>query len=252
MTDQIQNTIDVLAAKVRTKEEETNKLKKLINELCVEEGIPERYPNLSVGSGSGDQSFRKDKFYGMTLTSAARSFLEMRKSANLGAASVAEIYQAMRDGGYKFETKDEENAKIGLRAVLRKSSSIFHRLPTGDYGLLSWYPNAKAQKAATKDNADAPVRGTSKTKEKKPKTASEGDKTSDGNFTGNDQVRDMIFKMDGNFTNADVEKKLKEAFPSKAVRDGQIGTEIFKLKKKGFIRIVAERRGSVGATYTRS
>jgi hypothetical protein len=245
MSEQIQSTIEVLAAKVRSKEEEALKLKKLVNELCAELGVPERYSGLAHAA-STDTSLRKDHFYGMTLTSAARTYLEMRKSANLGAASVAEIYQAMRDGGYKFETKNEENAKITLRGVLRKSSSVFHRLPTGDYGLLSWYPNAKAPKNQVKEDENDEG-------ENAPKSSAEhASPPEEPNVTTNEEVRDAIFSMSGEFSKADVEKKLKEKFPTKSPRDTQIAVEIFKLKKKGFFRTVGERRGSVGAVYVKA
>ncbi|MEY2427419.1 MAG: hypothetical protein QOJ40_304 [Verrucomicrobiota bacterium] len=141
MADDITNTIEVLGNKVRTKEEEVKKLKKLVNELCDEVGIPARYSN--VGDAGGDSALRSDHFYGQTLTAAIRNYLDHRKSSGLGAASSVDIYRAIRDGGYKFETRNEDIAKISVNNALRKTSSIFHRLPNGQYGLLAWYPSAK-------------------------------------------------------------------------------------------------------------
>ena len=137
MNDELLNTIEVLAKKVGAKEEEANKLKKLVNELCAEAGVAVRYPNVSDTSGSVG-ALRSDHFYGQTLTAAIRNYLEHRKGSGLGAASVNDIYAAIRDGGYKFETKSEDNAKISAANTLRKSSSIFHKLPNGQYGLLEW------------------------------------------------------------------------------------------------------------------
>src|SRR5208283_2722278 len=144
MSDDILNTIDVLTKRVGAKEEEANKLKKLVNELCGEAGIAVRYPNIAEANGSIG-SIRSDQFYGQTLTAAIRNYLEQRKTSGLGAAGLNEIYLAVRDGGYKFETKSEDNAKVSVGNTLRKSSSIFHRLPNGQYGLLTWYPSAKAK-----------------------------------------------------------------------------------------------------------
>ena len=42
----------------------------------------------------------------------------------------------------------DEVALVGLRAMLRKRSNVFHKLPNGTWGLREWYPNAKASKGA--------------------------------------------------------------------------------------------------------
>jgi hypothetical protein len=249
LSDQIHSTIEVLALRVSTKEAEANKLKTLVNELCREVGLPERY-HVVAGADASARNLRKDHFYGMTLSGAARAFLEMRKSANLGAASVSEIYQAMRDGGYKFETKNDENAKITLRGVLRKMSTVFHRLPTGDYGLLAWYPKAKIPKVspAEDENGDDDLAEASPS----PKKREPRPKNDDPNVTTNDEVRGVILAMEGEFTRNDVEKALKEKFPNKSPRETQIAVEIFKLKRKGFFKTVGERRGNVGAVYIKA
>jgi hypothetical protein len=58
-----------------------------------------------------------------------------------------------------------------LRQILRKNSSIFHRLPHGAYGLLSWYPNAKPAKADDDEDSDGAEPVVRKTKSAKPKRA---------------------------------------------------------------------------------
>ena len=81
-------------------------------------------------------------------------YLEMRKAQGLGPATPREIFESLKDGGYQFETKDETNAMIGLRALLRKNTVTFHKLPSGTYGMASWYPDAKKPKV-TSDQSDA-------------------------------------------------------------------------------------------------
>ncbi len=144
MSDDILNTIEVLTKRVGAKEEEANKLKKLVNELCGEAGITARFPNIAEANGSIG-TIRSDQFYGQTITAAIRNYLEQRKASGLGAAGLNEIFTAVRDGGYKFESKNEVNAKTSIGNTLRKTSSIFHRLPNGQYGLLTWYPSAKVK-----------------------------------------------------------------------------------------------------------
>src|SRR5689334_15812692 len=140
MSDDILNTIEVLTARVASKEAELIELKKLINGLCSEARIDSKYSDVSTASSA---SLRSDQFYGQTLTTALRNYLEFRKISGQGAASVNDIFKGIKSGGYKFETNNEENQRISVGNALRKSSSIFHRLPTGYFGLLSWYPSAK-------------------------------------------------------------------------------------------------------------
>ena len=78
----------------------------------------------------------------------------MRKASNLGPATPRQIYEALVEGGYQFEAKSKDIAMVGLRSNLRKNSKTFHRLPNGQYGLLSWYPNAKAAKPNAAGNGD--------------------------------------------------------------------------------------------------
>src|SRR6266487_5634125 len=145
MRDDVQNTIELLREKIRAKEAEALKWKKVVNDLCEEEGAPLIYPKTGMDSPATIHSIRSDQFYGETLSGAARQYLEMRKASGLGAASVGDIFDAVKAGGYKFDTKDDVNAKTGVRLALRKNSSIFHRLPNGGYGLLSWYAGMKAR-----------------------------------------------------------------------------------------------------------
>lgn len=249
MSEQIMSTIEVLSAKVKTKEEEANSLKKLVNQLCVELGQPIRYENISDVS-QGISSLRSDQFYGQALSTAVRNYLEMRKVANLGAATVAEIFKALRDGGFKSETKDEENAKNTLRIALRKNSSIFHRLPNGEYGLFAWYPSAKPQ--SSKEEEDGEKESGAKTKgTKKNKTGPRRGKAENkGNAVSYDQIRQVIFKTAGNFQVSDIEAAIKKDFPSQELRAGSVSSMIFILKKKGLLRAVPATQGKKRMAYS--
>lgn len=246
MNAEILNTIEVLTNKIRAKEEEANKLKKLVNELCAEAETDIRYPDISEASGSL-AAIRSDQFYGLTLTAAIRNYLERRKASGLGAAAVAEIYRAIRDGGYKFETNREENAKISVSNALRKTSSIFHRLPNGQYGLLVWYPSAKA----------LPESGASKAKRKQATTHSKaGTNGSDAptadSVTQRD-IRDVILAQDGEFSAADIEAAVKTKYPSKQLPKTKIPGVLFLLRKdKGLLREVSPRTGKRGAVYAKA
>jgi hypothetical protein len=242
MNDEIVNTIEVLAKKVTAKEEEANKYKRLVNELCEEAGLPPRYVNIA-DSGTTITSIRSDQFYGHTLTAAIRNYLDIRKSANLGAATVSEIYGAIRDGGLKFGTKNEENAKIVVANTLRKSSSIFHRLPNGQYGLLSWYPTAKAKVETEASNGKDASTG---------KAAKKIEPKESKNTITNNEIREIILAQTGDFGVAEIEEAVKQKYPTKEFPKDKASVVVFLLKKKGLLKVVSERAGSRPAVYAKS
>jgi len=116
--------------------------KKLVNELLVRNGQAPRFTDIGRSSTPSISSIRRDQFHGRPLATAGREYLEMRGPSDrggLGAASVNEIYEALLQGGYTFDTKNDLNAKRGLREALSKNTPVFRRV--GDaYGLTEWYP----------------------------------------------------------------------------------------------------------------
>lgn len=156
MTDAFAPAIAALQAELTDLERKARELKGTINVLCKHGGNAELYPNIENEQGSTTiGSIKADTFYGKVIGTAAREFLEMRKAAGLGPATPREIYDALVQGGYQFETKNEQVALVSLRSNLRKNSRTFHKLPNGQYGLLSWYPNAKPAKSTDGENGDA-------------------------------------------------------------------------------------------------
>ena len=162
MRDELKPAIDALQADLADLERQALETKLVINRLCVRAGLDPLYPDAAATAGPTMGSLRPDSFYGKSITTAAREFLEMRRSAGLGPATPREVYEALVKGGYTFEAKEEVTAIIGVRATLRKSSAIFHRLPNGTYGLLSWYPNAKPVREEDSDDEETPSKGAAK------------------------------------------------------------------------------------------
>lgn len=144
-----------LQAKLREQEKAVAKTKTIINYLCEEAGQPPMYRDDEVNATSGvSLSIRGDQFYGQPLATCIRQILEMRKGLNQGPATVNEIYAALLEGNYQFDTKDADNAKRGLRVSLSKNNITFHRLPDGKFGLLEWYPAVKPPKQRKSGDAD--------------------------------------------------------------------------------------------------
>ncbi len=170
MTNQLnpfQPAIDALEKDLTEIERKGNALLATINVLREKAGLPPRPGGgLFVGDTGGDApkhsggapQIKHDTFFGKKMGTAARLYLEMRFETNGGTnpAKPREIFDALKEGGFVFETKDDGVAIISLRNMLRKSSQIFQKLPNGTYGLCAWYPNAKKPKAAvaTGDQAE--------------------------------------------------------------------------------------------------
>jgi hypothetical protein len=155
MREEFKPAIDALVADLRDQEHKVATTKEMINRLCKLAGGDPMFSDVDAPDRPAGAAIRADQFYGKVQTTAAREYLELRNSTNRGPATPREIFDALSAGGFQFDTKSETNAITGLRATLRKNSSIFHKLPTGHYGLRSWYPNAKATRV-DEDDVDQP------------------------------------------------------------------------------------------------
>ena len=159
--------IAVLESRLAEHERKVNELKNAINLLYDEAGRPQKYPDSDGGTGGSNLALtqiKRDSFYGKKQMTAVREYLEMRRAQGNGPATPREIYDALTAGGYTFGTKSEHIALVGLRALLRKATMVFHRLPaTGTYGLSAWYPDAKQAKADSDGDDGAAMRKSSKT-----------------------------------------------------------------------------------------
>jgi len=152
MSDHINQTIADLQVKLQEQERVVTSTKLAINTLCEIASKPPIYPNAGEETAGVSLSIASDEFYGKPLAAAMRTILEKRKLGGNGPASPRELYDALLEGGYLFDTEVEQNRLTGVRVSLRKSSKIFHRLPDKKrYGLLEWYPAAKRQ--ASKEGA---------------------------------------------------------------------------------------------------
>jgi hypothetical protein len=147
MSNHVLQTIADLEVRLRAELDVANETKRSINSLCRLAQMPERYPNVGADAEAQPTRIQADTFYGKPLMTAMRDYLLMRKVQMLGAASVNDIHDALTRGGFRFQAKDEENAKAGIRQSLTKNAEVFHKLPNGEYGLLAWYPAAKAARA---------------------------------------------------------------------------------------------------------
>jgi hypothetical protein len=163
MSSDLNAAIAALERSLSETERKANALRSAINTLCEEAGKPPKYPDIGETGEhlSVSTQIQSDTFYGKKQSTAIRMYLEIRKSQGVGPATPREVFEALRTGGYQFETKNEITALIGLRALLRKNTVTFHKLPNGTYGLATWYPDAKAGRPSDDDDENeeaAPTR----------------------------------------------------------------------------------------------
>ena len=157
MKPELMPAIELFRGKLADAERNVNQIRGALNLLLVEAGLP------PIPSGGGDQGgggtapteIAPDTFYGKRLQTAAREYLEMRRARGQGPAKPREIYEAVVAGGFQFEATSADVALVGLRAMLRKRSHVFHKLPNGTYGLTAWYPHAKAASGKATQGNDA-------------------------------------------------------------------------------------------------
>jgi hypothetical protein len=175
MSDEItEAAIAKLERSIDDYEQKIRALRTAINTMCENVGLQPRYADaMLTGSGSVKLAqIQDDTFYGKKQTTAMREYLEMRKTQGIGPASPREIFEALKQGGYQFEHKDDVVALVGLRALLRTQPNVFHKLPQGTYGLTSWYPDAKP---SADDGSRRKRRGgAKKQRSKRTKSAVEG------------------------------------------------------------------------------
>lgn len=153
MPKTLDEAIEELVADITKMEVAVREKKKTVNTLC---GVAQRDPLYPTEEPTDvvPTRIRPDQFYGQALASAVRTILETRRQQNLGAATVNEIFDVLSAGGYQFQTKSDDVSRASLRNSLAKNTTTFHKLPGGQFGLLSWYPNAKKPKAPGAGNGN--------------------------------------------------------------------------------------------------
>ncbi len=157
MDDALVQAVALLEGQLKKQERAAAETKRAVNAIFLAAGEPPRYSesDFEESRGGPSLSIRSDQFYGQPLAASIREILEMRRALKQGPVTVNELYEALLRGGFKFETKNEDNAKRGLRISLTKNTVTFHKLPDGKFGLLEWYPKAKAAKPKINGEDDA-------------------------------------------------------------------------------------------------
>ncbi len=115
MADHFEQTIADLQMDIARKEKELADHKRMVNYLCGKVGQPPLYADADAASQGSLGNIRRDRWYGQPMSTAIREYLAIAFTrCKSGSATVGEIHEAMKAGGFEF-TDDGENAKRGLR-----------------------------------------------------------------------------------------------------------------------------------------
>jgi len=162
----VQKALDRLASL----NSETVRLKRFVNDADRLNDQPPRFPeaddenaaSLSLGGHTPGVSVRRavkwppGSFFNAPLSTAVRRILEARAEAagnSPSPASVDDIYAALCDGSFAFDTSGAEAQKNGIRISLGKNSVAFVKLPNSDlFGLVEWYGARPRKPSAKKTN----------------------------------------------------------------------------------------------------
>ncbi len=144
--------INALKSDIDKLQQQINEKKKMVNQLCAYAQREPMYADISDDSYESVGRIRPDQFFGRPQATVIAEYLQMRKRSNLGAAKVREIYDALIEGGYQFNTKKEDIALVSLRNALSKNTAKFVKLPNGTYGLVEWYDKNKVKRMQQADS----------------------------------------------------------------------------------------------------
>lgn len=144
-----EEALEGLKKAIEQKQKELEDLQSAANQLSKLANMP--LQDFSVSSRSKQEiptgkGMRGDEYYGRALATVIAEILEKRNRKGMGPATIREIYEEMKDGGYRFDAKDEDLAMRGITISVRKNVAKFHKLPSGKFGLTEWYPDLKERK----------------------------------------------------------------------------------------------------------
>jgi len=142
-----QQTIADLEDRLQQLNAESQKIKSAINCLCDVMGEPPKYE--LEDRPDKMSNLRADEYYGRPLATVVTQVLNKRKEANLGAATLDEIYNQLVNGGYSFTGKNDGIKKRGIAISMSKNKKFHHILSNDTWGLTEWYPDVKEKKETT-------------------------------------------------------------------------------------------------------
>lgn len=96
---------------------------------------------VGMGSASESATIRADAFFGMSVPQAVKKYLGMTGRV---PKSPQDITEALKRGG------QEQASYNNVYTALKRTPGVI-KLPSGEWGLSDWYPNARKRGKGTED-----------------------------------------------------------------------------------------------------
>ena len=177
VTNNLEAAISDLTAKLQQQMNDVGETKRAINVLLRMVGKEPMFPDENAEQVGASFAIEPDQYYGRPLATCVQEYLEARKKATgKKAIQVEDILEALTQGGFDFKAagwRDSDRLR-SLSISLAKNNKVFHRLPNGWFGLLSWYPDVVAKKEPREKQSPVPTQEASQPDEA-------GEKTEGGN-----------------------------------------------------------------------
>ena len=144
--------LEQMVEEIRSKQVELDNQKRAANTFYRAKNEPEPFVIDDPDATAGTLRIRPDEYYGKGFATAAGNYLERRKQA----VTAEEMLKALEQGGFDFNAIGwkEENRARTVAMSLSKNTAIFHRLPSGTFGLKKWYGEAIEKKKSKKAEAE--------------------------------------------------------------------------------------------------
>jgi hypothetical protein len=149
VTNNLEAAIGDLTEKLQKQMNDVSETKRAINVLLRMVGKEPMFPDESPEQVGAALNIEPDQYYGRPLATCVQEYLEnRRKTTGKKAIQVEDILTALTQGGFDFKAQGwRDNDRLrSLSISLAKNTKVFHRLPNGWFGLLSWYPDVVAKK----------------------------------------------------------------------------------------------------------
>jgi hypothetical protein len=127
MSEKLEGAIEEVEGQIRELESKVLEHKKAVNILC---GLMGREPKYSIEvreDVNTTVAVSGDAYYGKETSEVIADILRRRKRANKGPATVADIFEAMKEGGFHFEASNDANRNLHLARKEPALPQIAHR-----------------------------------------------------------------------------------------------------------------------------
>lgn len=139
--EKLRIAVDTLEEELAEQLRAAGETKKIINALYVRMGENAPYTDVDAPTAGAKGAVKPDQFANAANPAeATKQYLRWR-GQDAGATPIAEVFEAIKKGGFRFTGKD---AEAGMRVSIGKDRQLVRFPETDTVGLTEWYPRRRA------------------------------------------------------------------------------------------------------------